>query len=446
MVSPQHAFGAFAAQLRVESMDEPVHQRAINRMLDTIAVGISNSAEPYFDKLWGTYRHDRSSAQATVWGRSEAVSAPTAAFLNGCLAHGSDFDDTQGESGVHVSAVLVPATLAAAEIVGASGAQLIAALAAGVEISVRIGAEAPHLFGGRGFHATPVVGVYGAAAACAKLFGLDAAGITSAIAFSSSLSSGLYQFLIGGGDVKRLHAGWAAQAGLNAAMWARAGLIGPGGAFEGTYGLYRTFLDQDVDYDHLVADLGTEWRSKQVMVKRYPCCHFLHAAIDSVLDLRERSVDKVLESLTMVVPPEAVGVVCEPEAVKRGVSQPHSAKFSAYYVGASAYAGGKIDLDTFAADALRAPATLSLMPKITFASKRFGTGLTLSYPGGASARFTDGTEATVERIAPDEASDADIRLKFAACTGPFLKSPNETIRRIEGILNVPDVRPLLGAL
>ena len=154
--------------------------------------------------------------------------APTAAALiNGTLAHSLDFDDTHAEASLHSSAPIVPAALAAAELSGSSGKDLIAAVVAGYEVQIRLSlALNPSDHYDRGFHPTATCGVFGAAAAAGKLFGMDAAGIQNAFGIALSQAAGSMEFLVDGAWTKRSHVGQAAQNGLICAAIAAEGFKG----------------------------------------------------------------------------------------------------------------------------------------------------------------------------------------------------------------------------
>lgn len=407
-----------AASLTEADLTEQVSQALRGRILDTIAAALCNVRAPYMNALLEIYGDVPGDVQ--VWGRQECAPAARATFLNGCLAHGTDFDDTQPESGVHGSAAQVPVALAVAVAQRATFGQLLLALAAGLEVAVRVGGAPGHGFNDRGFHATPVAGAFGAAVTSARLLGLSEAATADALGLVGSLASGLYQFTSTGGDVKRLHAGWAAQAGYQAARWAAAGMRGPDEIFEGTYGLYKTHLGEDVDYDAIADGLGSEWHLEDVLAKRYPCCHFLHAVIDCARTLKPRIVGRKLASLTALVPSDAVGTVCEPKEAKRTCAIPYEAKFSVYYAVAAAIADGDVGLGTFSADAISRPTIRELMQSVDYRVTNFPSK---SYPGGLEIRMADGELLRCELEAPQPLSSEDLTRKFLASADGVLPNP-----------------------
>ena len=165
---------------------------------------------------------------ATVIGDVDSYTPPGAALINGALAHSLDFDDTHAGGSVHVSAPIVPAALAAAELAGADGARLLAAIVAGFEVQIRLSmALDPHEHYKRGFHPTATCGTFGATAAAANIFGLDREQIESAFGICLSQAAGSLQFLADGAWSKRFQVGHAAMCGLTAASLASEGFRGP---------------------------------------------------------------------------------------------------------------------------------------------------------------------------------------------------------------------------
>ena len=178
------------------------------------------------------------------------------ALLNGIFGHSLDFDDTHADSSLHPSAPVVPAALAAAEIVGSSGKDLLAAIVAGFEVCCRLGnALDPTSHYARGFHPSATAGTFGAAAAAAKIFGLDRHQIASAFGVAASQAAGSLQFLINGGWNKRYQVGAAAMNGLIAATLAKEGFKGAADAIEGKHGFLKGYTDNP-RHDRAIDGLG----------------------------------------------------------------------------------------------------------------------------------------------------------------------------------------------
>jgi 2-methylcitrate dehydratase PrpD len=208
--------GDWAAGLRTEDIPEPVVASAKDRVMDVL--GICVAAIPVDAAVAVRALREESGAgrpQATFVGEEPKGSAAWAALVNGTYAHSLDFDDTHLPSIVHPSAPMVPAVLAQAEACGTTGAQALAALVVAYELNTRLSMAQydPELgnsvFFEHGLHATSILGTVAAAAACARLRGLDAAGIANAIGIACSMGAGIIEANRAGGSVKKFHGGWA---------------------------------------------------------------------------------------------------------------------------------------------------------------------------------------------------------------------------------------------
>src|SRR5713226_1998572 len=196
----------------------------------------------------------------TAIGHARTLSAAGAALVNGTAAHGEDFYDTFEGGPVHAGAVIVPAVLAACERHRPDGAAALTGIAVGIETMCRLGLVVPKAVHKAGFHPTAVFGAIGAAAGVGAALGLNARQIVDALGIAGSMAGGIIEYLAEGAWTKRLHAGWAAQSGIRAALLARHGFVGPRTVFEGVHGLFHGFAHTTKgDYDALTGDFGTRW-------------------------------------------------------------------------------------------------------------------------------------------------------------------------------------------
>ncbi len=223
------------------------------------------TAEPPAAAVGTLVREWGGEGRATGIGTGIRLPEPSAALLNGTLAHALDFDDTHLPSVLHPSASVVPAALAVAESRDVSGPRLLDAIGVGVEIAVRVGMAGydrtlgNSVFFERGLHATAICGALGGAVAAAMLSDLDAERIADAVGIAASMGSGLLEANRTGGTVKRVHCGWAAHAAVTAAGLARTGITGPPTVLEGRFGLLQAFCGDQVDLD-AITDLATVGR------------------------------------------------------------------------------------------------------------------------------------------------------------------------------------------
>ena len=249
-LTPLHTLACFAAETRQRGLTPQLSRDVTRRILDILGIALLASAGEtarIVEKVvngWG------GPEQATAISNGRRYPAPGAALINGTLAHSLDFDDTHLPSILHPSASVVPAALAVAEQMHASGHALLAAVAVGDEITVRVGMAGydatlgNSVFFEKGLHATSIAGTLGSAAAAALLLGLDEVGIAHAISIAASMGAGIIEANRTGGTVKRVHCGWAAHAGISAAQLAAAGLTGPPTVFEGRFGFLQAYLGE----------------------------------------------------------------------------------------------------------------------------------------------------------------------------------------------------------
>jgi len=192
----------------------------------------------------------RPAGRIPVPGRARRADVIDAAFLGGTAAHGIELDDGFRQGSVHPGCVVVPAVLALGYDRHADGRALMEAIVAGYEAVIAIGRACHPDLRQRGFHPTAAVGVFGSAAAASKLRGLSADAFANALGLAASSAGGLFAFVNGGGDIKRLHAGHAAREGLQAALLAEQGVEGPPDVIEARDGFMQAFAFGRADKAH----------------------------------------------------------------------------------------------------------------------------------------------------------------------------------------------------
>jgi 2-methylcitrate dehydratase PrpD len=371
----------FAAQVRENGLPEQQRRQMTRHLLDVIGNCLAASGEPVAQIVLGTAAAWGGAEQAWVIGASRRLPAPAAALVNGTLAHAMDFDDTHLPSVLHPSASVVPAALAAAEAAGASGSDLLTAIAVGDEICIRLGMAGydeglgNSIFFERGQHATAICGAIGAAVAVAMLDGLPASGIADAAAIAASMGSGLLEANRTGGTVKRVHTGWAAHGGVIAAQLARNGLTGPPTVLEGRFGFFEAWCGSNARPERVVEDLGAVWDCDELHIKPYPCNHFTHAGIDAALALREQGIrGEDIAEIELVVPRAVLRTIAEPPELKAAPPSGYAAAFSGPYTIAAALLGGGglgVHFGDFTDAAARDPDRLAMAATVKCASDRW---------------------------------------------------------------------------
>jgi 2-methylcitrate dehydratase PrpD len=304
----------------------------------------------------------------TAIGHTRTLSTAGAALVNGTAIHGEDFDDTFEGGPVHAGAVIVPAVLAACERHRPDGAAALTGIAVGVETLCRLGLVAPKLVHKAGFHPTAVFGTMAAAAGVAAALKLDRRGIVDALGIAGSMASGIIEYLAEGTWTKRMHAGWAAQSGLRAALLAQHGFVGPRTVFEGTHGLFHGFAHTTKgDYEALIGDFGTRWVTQTLAFKPYPCGTMAHPYIDCARRLAARGIKAAdIREMVCGVGEGTVHRLWEPLADKQRPPNGYGAKFSTPYCIAAGFVRGNVGLGDFTDAAVKDPAVLALAAKVRY--------------------------------------------------------------------------------
>lgn len=233
---------------------------------------------------------------------------------------------------------------------GASGKDFIAAIVAGYEVQIRLGlALDPSAHYDRGFHPTATCGVFGATVAAAKLLGLDADGIESALGIALSQAAGSMQFLADGAWTKRSHVGQAAQNGLICATLAAEGFQGPKEAFEGRWGFLYSYAP-DADPAAVTDGLGARWETMKLAVKPYPSCRYTHAAMDALAALKHDNdiVAADIVSVEIGLPETGWKIVGDPQTEKQNPKSIVDGQFSMPFCAAVVLREGTLGWDHYA--------------------------------------------------------------------------------------------------
>ena len=445
-------------------LPDPVRRSVHQRILDILGICVRSAT---LDTSAAATRYAVAQGgrpDATAIGTATRLPAPAAAFVNGVLAHSLDYDDTHLPSILHPSASVVPATLAAAQAADADGATTVAAAAAGIEIAVRLGMAgydreaSASVYFDRGQHATSICGTIGSAAAAAVVGKLDAGRIAHAMAIAASMASGIIEANRTGGTVKRLHCGWAAQAGVTAAGLAAEGITGPPTVFEGRFGMLQAFLGDHADPAAVIDGLGERWEVPSIFFKPYPANHFTHAGIDAALALAADGLrpDDVATA-TLAVAPATVRTIGEPLATKQAPDTGYQAQFSGPYTVTAALFGGSglgLGLGDFTDALATLPERRAVMARIdVVGSARCGGIYPHQFPAELSVTTTDGSQlhhsVLVNRGGPDNPlTDDELARKFDDNVDGLLDDGDAGIVRDRALslATRPDVHGLMTAV
>jgi len=390
------AFARWAQDFAPQDVPQPVRQILERAVLDTAGLMVAARHQDYVQAVIAACDDD---GPCTAIGHAGGRSVADAALIGGTAAHGEDFDDTFEGTPVHVGAVLVPALLAAAQRRELDGAAVLKGLATGAELTCRLALVAPTAMHRQGFHPTAVCGAFGAATRVAVALGLDAPRIASALGIVGSMASGIIEYLAEGTWTKRLHPGWAAQAGWRAARLAEGGFAGPRTVFEGEHGAFKAFAVPGIarDFDHLANGWGETWHVANLAFKPYACGTMAQPFIDCALRLRDE-VDEPddIVRIEAQVGEGTVHRLWEPRSEKAEPSTPYSAKFSVPFCVAIAYLDGRAGLEQFTDARIKDPEARALAAKVGYVIDP-DNEYPRNYTGHLTAHLRDGRTVTTEQ-------------------------------------------------
>lgn len=293
------------AGLRFDRLPAEVRAAAERFFLDTLAAMLSGFANAGCRAIVERLLKAGGTGRSTVVGQATGAGAGWAALANGIYAHWCEWDDVHDAAGIHGSAVIYPVVMAAAEAAGdLAPGEFVAALVAAYDVAARIG-EAMNDKSFHGWMTTGAAASIGAAAGAARLMGLDADGILSAMGIAATGGGLGRQPLADRTNGKNALCGMAAVNAMNAAELARAGIVGAPNFFAGPFGINALHAGGRADLEPLLGDLGARFCIAEASAKPYPSCRSTHAAIDLVLDRRadDPGFGDAVRSADFVVPP-----------------------------------------------------------------------------------------------------------------------------------------------
>src|SRR4029077_21245502 len=350
--------------LDVARLPEAVQAKCEDLLVDVIGLAVTARNEDYVKAALAGCDDD---GPCTAIGHARTLSAAAAALVNGTAIHGEDFDDTFEGGPVHAGAVIVPAVLAACERHCCDGKAALLGLAVGVETMCRLSLVAPTLTHKAGFHPTAVFGAMGAAAGVGAALQLSPRQLVDALGNAGSMAGGIIEYLAEGAWTKRLHAGWAAQAGIRAALLGRAGFLGPRTVFEGAHGFFHAFAHTAAgDYAALTDGFGARWVTQTLAFKPYPCGTMTHPYIDCARRLGRRiKADDIVEMICDVGE-GTVHRLWEPLAAKQKPANGYAGKFSTPYCIAAGFVGGMVGCGDSTDAAVRDAQVVALAGKVRY--------------------------------------------------------------------------------
>ena len=353
------------AALKPGALPAATARKCEDLLIDVVGLCVTARNEDYVGSALAGCDDD---GPCTAIGHRRTLNAAGAAFVNGTAAHGEDFDDTFEGGPVHAGAVIVPAVLAACERHHPDGRMALVGIAVGTEVLCRLSLVVPKAVHKAGFHPTAIFGAIGAAAGVGTALGLDARQIVDALGIAGSMAGGIIEYLAEGAWTKRLHAGWAAQSGIRAALLARSGFVGPRTVFEGVHGQFHGFAHTTRgNYEALTGDFGMRWVTDTLAFKPYPCGTMAQPYIDCARRFAAGGVKaEYIQEIVCEVAEGTVHRLWEPLAAKQRPPNGYAAKFATPYLIATGFVHGGVGLGAFTDSAIGDPRVLALAAKIKF--------------------------------------------------------------------------------
>lgn len=386
-------------------------------ILDTIGAAIAGSSADGIGAGLQLIREAGGAPQATVLVFGDRLAATSVAMINGAMCQARDFDPVYEPGVLLPYGPILAAALAAGELSGASGKELINAVALGTDMACRVSKA---LVSGLGWSRTATLGVFGAALASARLLRLEREQTVSALGLALSQSAGNIQTVIDGSLAKRYQGGFAAEAGLKAALLASRGVTGPSNVFEGRCGYFNLYESGRYRRQAAVEGLGAHYEGAASSIKPFPCSREHHGALAAALRLFAEGVraDDV-ESVVVHLPPNAFALSGKP--FRRAESHTvGGAISSAAYGVAVALVRGKIALEDFQKEAISRPEILDLADRVQVRENREISDAKTLVPQSVAIQLRDATkrEAVSEGMPGSPQmplSSGELKDKFQAC-------------------------------
>ena len=446
--------GEYVTGASIEDFPPEAVEAARGAIMDCLACMLAGSKEELADILCRYVAAESSAPIASVVGRGFRTSAPNAALVNGAMAHALDYDDITHITKTHPTAVLLPASLAAAEEAGATGRDLLLGYMAGFEVACAVGESLSEAYyDDLGWHPTGPLGAIGAAAAASRILALDPEQMAMAISLAASQASGLRQNF--GTMTKPFHAGDAARAGVVSARLVREGFTASADALEGRFGFIRAFSGgRNFSAEGVVENLQNKCYLVEsgIEIKKYPCCGSAHLALDATFNLLSQggidpeAVDRI-EVMVDFDPPRSL-IHSRPASSLEG-------KFSMQYCLAAALLDLRVGLQSFSDEQVVRAEAQSLIPRIDMRRIPGNEGKP-SWTEGYNEVDVYLKDGAVLRQQAHRASSgalrgvtmADIREKFRDCASQALsyEAASEVLAQLDGLEETGPVSALADLL
>ncbi len=447
-------YADFAHGLTYEQLPAAVVEVIKTLILDQLGVMLLGSSATGIDDLVGAVADWGGKPESTVLVRGTRVPAHHAALVNGTMARALDYDAVHEKAIVHVTAGSLPQCLAVAERNGGvSGRDLIVAMAAGMELMIRLGLASETSFLNTGRVTTLHQANFGGALASAKLMRLSPEQIVSALGIASGQVAGTLQMVVEGSVLVRVQQGFAAQNAMIAAMLAERGMRSIERVFQGEFGYFRAYHDNKYKPETLTDGLGDDFVVQTSSVKCYPCCFLAHFAIAAMQKLKRENAVKAddVAAIHLRMTKGSYDAVCAPIERKRAVTDTQGALFSAPYTVAAALVHDAVGVATMMPAAIADPAVRAVASRVTAEidpelERQYGR---IIGPSIVDVTLRDGTKlsARADRVKghPDEPMTLDdCEAKFWDCA-PYAAKELPRAKLETAVARVRDLEKLADA-
>jgi 2-methylcitrate dehydratase PrpD len=446
----------FLVGKKYEDLPEETVDKVKEFVLDVIGCTVGASQQPQIKALTEVLSAEGGNPHASVFAHGFKTSMMNAALYNGTMGHAFDFDDDHREGTMHPSVAVFPAVLAVGEKRGATGKEFLRSFILGLEVMIRLGESLLGKSYYQGFHPTGTCGVFGAAAACATIMGLDELHTKYALGLAGSFSAGTQECTGEGAWQKPLQAGHPAMGGVLAACLAEKSFIGAGTVFDGPYGLIKALSYRDqYDYGRITDTLGKKWEMTETSIKVHACCRFSGPVADCALDLYRQGVRaKDVKGIVAKVGEFTVKMLCYPEERKRKPVTHVDAQFSLPWAIAVAICKNSTGIYEFRGDVLQDPEVLELAQKVTWELDPAAEAMyPKAYPSTLVAELKDGRTFSAHVDYPkgdpeNPATKEEIVAKFHTLTEKFFDAGRReaiinAVGRLETMENIGELADLV---
>lgn len=344
-------FAHFFQETKYEDIPESVRDEVKKQVLDFFGCAAAGAMKPGPVQIREYNLHNGGTPEATVWGPGTKLPVAYAAMCNAAAGHALDFDDVH-DAVMHPGVISMSTAMALADYRGGmTGKELVAAVALGAEMIVRmnLGMHPGNPIPPYGWHTTSLNGSLVSANLAATILGLTFDETVYAIGLGYHQAAGNGQTTKDGGFAKRVGPGMAVRNGITAALLAQLGLTAAINSFEGEWGFAHTYMFDDFDRSAVIHELGERWEAGAVLCKPYPCCRGTHNFIDAGIYLRETyDIDpEEIERIDCLCGKGTLPLLGQPLSVKAHPKTPADVQFSCAWGVACGLAKGQATLKEY---------------------------------------------------------------------------------------------------